>query len=290
MIDEILELGFDAVELSHGLQLTLLPGIKKAVEDKRARIEGVHNFFPAPIESLGDSPDMYQFTSYKEPERKRALELTFQTMEHAAELGASYVVLHMGSVPFFKANECTRELERMARNGLIGTREYALRKGEIVRRRMELGPRYCERARDTLAALADKAAASNLKLGIEGRSHLEQVPDEPEMLQLMQEFADHPHIGYWHDFGHIQRKHNLLLLNHDQFLQSMQPYLIGSHVNDVRWPSRDHRAPFKGGDVDFAALLRYFKPEMPLSWELSSSMTVDDIRTARQKWDACLPW
>ena len=29
--------------------------------------------------------------------------------------------------------------------------------------------------------------------------------------QLMQEFGENPFIGYWHDFGHIQRKHNLLI-------------------------------------------------------------------------------
>ena len=35
MIDEILELGFDTIEISHGLSIALLPGIKKAYGDDR---------------------------------------------------------------------------------------------------------------------------------------------------------------------------------------------------------------------------------------------------------------
>ena len=34
MIDEILSLGFDHVELSHGIKLSLLPGIMRAVDRK----------------------------------------------------------------------------------------------------------------------------------------------------------------------------------------------------------------------------------------------------------------
>ncbi len=104
---------------------------------------------------------------------------------------------------------------------------------------------------------------------------------------LMEEFKDNPHVMYWHDFGHIQRKHNLLLLNHGQYLQQLQPYIYGSHVNDVQWPARDHRAPFFGGDVDFHSLLpRYFRRSMPLTWELSSSVKKEDILAAKVEWDA----
>ena len=48
----------------------------------------------------------------------------------------------------------------------------------------------------------------------------------------------------------------------------LRPYLYGAHVNDVQWPSRDLRAPFQGGCVDFDHLTR----SMPLTWELSLAM------------------
>lgn len=288
MCDEIRELGFECIEVSHGLPLSMLPGVLKAVERGRIRVVGVHNFCPAPIEVKGDVPDAYRFTSHRESERERAMRLTEETLLAAERLGACYVVLHMGSIELFRGHGATRELERMARHGYLGTQEYARRKGEIVRRRARLAPLYYERARVALHRLAELADKRGLILGIEGRSHLEQVPGEAEMLQLMQEFDSVPCVRYWHDFGHIQRKHNLLLLNHEQHLRSLHPWLYGAHVNDVAWPSRDHREPFyhRGGDVSFARLLsQFFTPDMPLSWELSRSIPAGRIRSALEQWN-----
>ncbi len=287
MCEEIRELGFAEIELSHGLSLSMLPGVIQAVESGRIRVAGVHNFCPAPLDVQGDVPDAYRFTSHRQSDRDRAMRLTEETLVTAERLGASYVVLHMGSVELMHGHAATRELERLARHGYVGTLEYARRKGEIMRRRARLAGLYFERARVALHSLAEKAAARGLVLAVEGRSHLEQMPGEAEMRRLFQEFESVPHVRYWHDFGHIQRKHNLLLLNHEQYLRQMQPWLFGGHVNDVAWPSRDHREPFyyRGGDVDFSRLIpRFFTPDMPLSWELSRSIPADRIRTALERW------
>lgn len=286
MIDEILSLGFNRVELSHGLSLSLLPGIMQRVRDGAVEVAGVHNFFPAPLDVQGDAPDAFQFTSHRPAERRRAMDLTKRTIERAVELKARYVVLHMGSIPLLPSREASKVLEKMARQGLVGSPEYAAAKGEIVRKRAHLAPIYAERARVALHDLADFAKDSGLVLGVEGRSHLEQIPGEEEVLSLMEEFAEVPQVGYWHDFGHIQRKHHLLLLDHEQFLAAMQPFLVGAHVNDVRWPARDHRVPFAGGSVAFSSLTAFFKAEMPLSWELGSSCTAEEIVAARERWDA----
>ena len=289
MCDEIRELGFEYIEASHGLSLDMMPGLLKAVDGGLIKVAGVHNFCPAPIEVMGDVPDAYPFTSHRPETRERAMRLTLETLLVAARLGARYVVLHMGNVELMKGIHPTRELERMLRQERVGSREYALRKGELVRRRVRQAPLYYERARQALHTLAEKAKELNLVLGVEGRSHFEQVPGEWEMPRLMAEFAGNPHVRYWHDFGHIQRKHNLLLLDHAQYLRQLQPYLYGAHVNDVQWPSRDHRAPFQGGCVDFDQLLpAYFKRSMPLTWELSSSVTAEAIREARLRWDALM--
>jgi len=287
MCDEIRELGFEYIEASHGLSLSLLPGLLKAVDGKRIKVAGVHNFCPAPIDVAGDAPDAFPFTSHRPEDRGRGMRLTLETLRVAARLEAHYVVLHMGEVQLFRGHSGTRELQRLVRHGYAGTKEYARIKGEWVRRRIKLAPLYFERAREALHQLAEKAAELGLVLGVEGRSHFEQVPGEWEMPLLMKEFADVPSVRYWHDFGHIQRKHNLLLLNHDQYLAELKPYLYGAHVNDVQWPQRDHRAPFFGGDVDFRHLVpRYFTPDMPLTWELSSSNTPEMIRSAKEQWDA----
>ncbi|MDO5463715.1 MAG: TIM barrel protein [Akkermansia sp.] len=287
MCEEIRELGFEYIEASHGLSLSLMPGLMKAVDEGRIRVAGVHNFCPAPIDVQGDAPDAFRFTSHRPEQRERAMRLSMETLLVAARLEARYVVLHMGEVELFQGHDCTRELQRMVRNGYRDSLEYAQLKGKYVRKRMRLAPVYYERARVALHKLAERAEKLNLVLGVEGRSHFEQVPGELEMPTLLDEFADNPHVRYWHDFGHIQRKHNLLLLNHDQYLKGLKSHIYGAHVNDVQWPQRDHRAPFMGGDVDFDTLLpRYFTQAMPLTWELSSSVSKEAILTAKQRWDA----
>ncbi len=287
MCDEIRELGFEYIEASHGLSLSLMPGLMKAVDEGRIKVAGVHNFCPAPIDVQGDAPDAYRFTSHRPEERERAMRLSMETLMVAARLEARYVVLHMGEVELFRGHDCTRQLQRMVRNAQINTLEYARLKGEYVRKRAKLAPLYYERARVALHRLAERAAELNLVLGVEGRSHFEQVPGELEMPQLLEEFVDNPHVRYWHDFGHIQRKHNLLLLNHEQYLERLRPHIYGAHVNDVRWPQRDHRAPFQGGNVNFDRLLpRFFKRSMPLTWELSSSVSREQILAVRERWDA----
>lgn len=284
MIDEILALGFDCIELSHGMSISLLPGIAQRVKENAVKVIGVHNFFPAPIDVSGDSPDAFQFTSHRSQERQRAIDLSKKTIDQAASFDASYVVLHMGDVPLCRRDTGTKLLENQTRNGFLSSKEYADLKGRAIRERRRLAPLYIDRSLEALHTLADYAQNSGVKLGIESRSHLEQIPSEEELELFLKEFADTPHVGYWHDFGHIQRKHNLLLLNHRQFLGRMRPHLIGGHVNDVQWPARDHIVPFKG-DIDFTDLASFFTPDLPLTWELSPSQKAEDIIAARERWD-----
>lgn len=50
MIQEILDLGFDTVELGHGIRLSLVEGILKMVEAGKVKVSSLHNFCPLPPE------------------------------------------------------------------------------------------------------------------------------------------------------------------------------------------------------------------------------------------------
>lgn len=287
MIDEILNLGFRHIELSHGMTVTKLPGIRKAFHDGRFSCAGVHNFFPSPVEVLIDAPDAFQFTSHRPADRRRALDMTKRTLELAAEFKARYLVLHMGSVPL-NPSRWTKRLTSMLRDGLQHDRAYLKRKINFVRKREKIAPLYFERARATLEELAPLAAAAGVVLAVESRSRHEDVPSEREMLRLMEHFKDQPFIRYWHDFGHVQLKHNLGLVDHTQWLDSIQPFLFGGHVHDVQWPERDHRTPFTG-TLEYESLLRRFPPAAPLTWELSPTRETAEIRDALHVWRAKFP-
>lgn len=289
MIDEILDLGFSTLELSHGMTVTKLPGIQRAFDAGKFKCVGVHNYFPSPTEVMIDAPDAYEFSSDNPTERNRAFRETIKTLEMAERFQAQYVVLHMGSVSTMPHKKWTGALTDRLAAGEQLTDQYADDKLACVKKREKAGPKYYQRAIETLEALIEPAYKAGVVLAVESRSKYEDVPDEREMLALQQHFKDCPQIGYWHDFGHVGLKHNLGLLDHAQWLKKMEPYLIGAHLHDVQWPKRDHRVPFTGS-LPYDDLLKYFKPGMPFTWELSPTRETEQIRQASTVWRRKYGW
>ncbi len=282
MIEEIVDLGFSNIELSHGMTIAKLPGIKKAHERGLFTCSGVHNYFPAPVEVMIDAPDAYEFTSHRSFDRQRAMDMTLRTLDIAAQFEAQYLVLHMGSVPM-NPKKWTRPLTEKVAAGGQHTADYVKAKLAFVRKREKTGPLYFHRAIEALTTIAGRAAELGVKLAIESRSRFEDMPTEREMIALQTHFAENPWVGYWHDFGHVQLKHNLGLLDHVQWLESISHHLIGGHVHDVQWPARDHRTPFSG-TLDYEELLPWFPKDCPLIWELSPSREAGEIREALFRW------
>ena len=280
---EALALGFEYIEVSHGLSISHLPGLLRVVSEGSIKVSSVHNFCPPPVEATMDAPDIYEFTSHRENERERALNLTEKTLEMAARLGAPRVVLHMGSVPM---KRLTDNLERLTLEGKIYSRAYTKVKLELVAQRAKRSQFYLDRARAALDEMLPLCAQWGTVLCVETRSHYEQVPNETEMLALLAAYGDCPWFGLWHDFGHVQRKANLGLLDHAQLLRSIAPRLMGCHVHDVEWPARDHRVPFTGGCVKFDELLPLVPRGIPMVWELSPSQKRSVVAERVLEWKA----
>ena len=98
MLAEIRELGFEFAELSHGIRLSLMPGILAAVEAGEMKISTLHNFCPQPVGITAPSPNLSEFSSDRERDRQLALKHTLTTFDFAAKVGAPLVVLHFGSM------------------------------------------------------------------------------------------------------------------------------------------------------------------------------------------------
>jgi sugar phosphate isomerase/epimerase len=287
MIEEIVDLGFHHIELSHGMTVAKVPGIRQAFQRGLFACSGVHNYFPSPVEVMIDAPDAYEFTSHRPFDRQRAMEMTLRTLELAAEFRARYLVLHMGSVPMNPA-KWTKPLTAMVEAGGSHSSDFIKAKIAFVRKREKIAPLYYHRAIEALTTIAGHAEKFGIKLAIESRSRFEDMPTEREMLRLQEHFADNPWVGYWHDFGHVQLKHNLGLLDHTEWLARISPHLMGGHVHDVEWPARDHRVPY-GGTLNYRELLQCFPPGCPLVWELSPSRDAKEIRSALVRWKSEFP-
>lgn len=287
MIEEILGLGFSHIELSHGMTVAKIPGIRKAFTAGMFQCCGVHNYFPSPVEVMIDAPDAYEYTSHRPFDRKRAMDMTLKSLELAAEFSARYLVLHMGSVPM-NTGKFTKPLTKRVATGEQRDAGFIKDKIAFIKKREKLAPLYYQRAVQALEELAPKAEEYGVQLAVESRSRFEDIPNEREMWKLQEHFKENPWIGYWHDFGHVQLKHNLGLLDHQEWLTTISPHIIGGHVHDVQWPARDHRTPFTGS-LDYASILPHFPEGCPLVWELSPTREADEIRMALEVWKRKFP-
>lgn len=273
------QLGFDLIELGHGIRISLMPGIQKVFERGLVRFSSLHNFCPLPVEVMGASPDCYTFSARTAQERERAVKQTLQTIDFAERLGAPFVVLHCGRVPIPRV---TDPLIHLIKGGRMYSREYVKRKIAAVAKREEHAAFYMARVKECLKPIVEHAAKKNVRLGIEGRRDYEQIPSERELPALLDEL-DSPNVGYWHDMGHIQIKENLGFVDHAEWLAQIGPRTLGCHLQDCIWPAQDHQPPF-AGDIDLEKLVPLLPSSCLFVWEMSPRKTADEICRSVTTW------
>ncbi|MGD0614272.1 MAG: sugar phosphate isomerase/epimerase, partial [Verrucomicrobiota bacterium] len=144
------------------------------------------------------------------------------------------------------------------------------------RREARKGP-FFERTIESLKKVLPEAVALDVKLGVENRQALEELPVDSDFFLLFREIPG-PNLVYWHDTGHAQIKENLGFIHHAMHLESLRDRLAGFHIHDVRFPGRDHCAP-GSGCVDFAALKPLVKPDCIKVFEFSPSLSPAEARS-----------
>ena len=273
MLREIRELGFSWAELSHGTRISLMPGILDAVNAGDIRISSLHNFCPLPMGVNHAAPNLYQFSDERPRQRELAVRYTLKTIEYAARLQAPLVVLHSGSI---EMKDYTEKLLELVARGEKDTPKYQKLCAELDEKRESQKEKFFERTIASLKKIVPEAESRGIKLGIENRQGLEELPFESDFQFLFREIPS-PNLVYWHDTGHAQIKENLGFIQHVMHLESMADRLAGFHIHDVQFPGRDHCAP-GDGTIDFAALKPLIKPHHLKVFELSPSLTVDQVR------------
>jgi sugar phosphate isomerase/epimerase len=273
------ELGFDSIELGHGIRLSLMPGIQKMFDSGQVHFSSLHNFCPLPVEVMVASPDCYEFSGVSPEERERAVRQTFQTIDFAERLNARFVVLHLGQV---KMQPITDQLIMMTKAGEHLSRGYVRAKLKAVQTRERRAPVHFQRVKDCLDRIVEHAASKNVRVALESRRGYEEIPSERELPGLLNELNSEQ-VGYWHDFGHSQIKENLGFIDHAEWLGVVGSRAFGCHVQDCVWPARDHEAPFTGG-IDFDKLVPLLPRNCLFVWEMSPNKTVDAIRQSVRIW------
>jgi sugar phosphate isomerase/epimerase len=273
LLREIRDLGFKYAELSHGIRLGLLPGILDAVDAGEIKISSLHNFCPLPMGVEHASPNLYEFSDERPRQRELAVKYTLKTFELAQRVKAPAVVLHLGSMDL---KDYTEKLAGMLERDGKKSPKFEKLRAEAAAKREAKKEKAVERVYETLRQLLPEAEKRGLKLGIENRQALEELPLDGDFEFFFREF-DSPNVVYWHDVGHAQIKENLGFLHHTRHLESLTARLAGFHIHDVQFPAADH-APPGSGTVDFAALKPFVKPEHIKVFELSPSLPVEAVK------------
>lgn len=281
MVYEALLLGFEFIELGQALPPVLLPGFLQFVETNRQheklplRISGIHGFCAVAKKDLQDC----QLTSPRADHRERTVEWVKKAIDLAVGLEGKHVTLPLGHAPM---KEHTAALVSLVNEGKLYDKSYAASKLEMVSERLALGSGHLDLVRRSLDELIPYAQEKGIRLGLESCGSYEQVPNEREMETLLAEY-DTPAVGYWHSFGHIQRKENLGLLDHLQWLETVAPRLVGCYIDDVIWPAEDGVIPFHGR-VDFDQLIPLLPKGIPQVWQMAPRRKSDEIKEALTTW------
>jgi len=280
LLREAADLGFSSVELGHNTRFSLWPGILSTHgQPGMPRVEVLHNFCPVPVEVLRPHPNAYEFSDPREPARRLAERHTVETLEAAAAVGARLVVLHLGSAgPRGRAEK----LEALALAGAMGSREYVREKISALRTVEKAFAAAWPRVEEILLRIGERAAALGLRLGLECRESLREIPPDDFWERILQKLPA-PTFGYWHDFGHAAAKEFLGLIDHEQHLRRLAPRLIGAHLHDYHPEKGDH-LPLGQGSVPLTRLLPLLPRAAHVSLELSPDVSAEHVRASLAWW------
>ncbi len=285
MIEEIVGLGFKRVELSHGIRISLVPGILKAVEEGLVEVSSVHNFCPLPNSVQHAAPNLYEPSTPDSREMRLWNQYTKQTLDFAVQVGANRIVMHSGSTWYFlgspeaKLEKWIEEQELKACD-LLDSEAFVKRRERAMKRIQKASKASMPRIIKSYEHAIPWAKERNVRLCLENREGMEEMPLDAEYAEFLKELPEPEYVGYWHDAGHAQIKHQLGLLDHREHLTAMADRLTGFHLHDVTESGRDHQVPGTG-TIDFKMISEFVRPEHTLVLELSPRLTTEQVLQSR---------
>jgi sugar phosphate isomerase/epimerase len=190
--------------------------------------------------------------------------------------------MHLGSA---MSTDTTNRLISLIQKGHYLDRAFVRNKLDAIRRRESVS--IYDRVLEWLQPVIAHARAVGVTIGIENRIGIETFPSEREFRRLLADVADGS-IGYWHDFGHAQVRHNLTLVDHAEWFTEMSSRLVACHVHDVQFPAKDHCVPFSGM-IEFTKLVSLLPLNTPMVWELDSHVSKEEIVSALSRWKQAFP-
>ena len=290
MLREMAELGFKKIELSHGIRISLVPGILKALEERIIEVGSVHNFCPLPMGVLQPAPNFFQPSSPDSRERDQWLRQTKRSIDFAAQVGAPVLVCHLGSRTYWwlepsrRLNAYLKAHPDAAKSSDPAYR--ALVEKTLLKERRRMEP-FWARTRESIQAVLGYASEKGVRLALENREKLEELPLDADFPEFLGSMPPGSPAGYWHDVGHAELKQRMGLVDPLRQLEANASRLLGFHLHDVDASGHDHQE-IGSGSIDFETLSRFWRPEHLFVIELSPRVPVEGVVASKARVDALL--
>ncbi len=265
--------GYDAIEVSHATPEAPFDALLKT---PGVRLSSIHAPAPLTVDGNGRRNSSLNLASLDEEERALALTHAKRSVDHAADAGARYVVVHLGAVGGDMFEE-ERRLRRLYDSGVREGDEVAALRRACVERRAAMAAPYLERARRTLDELVTYASARGVAIGLENRLHYHEIPQVDEVADLLEPYPLEA-AGYWHDVGHAEVQSRLGLVDCRSWLRLHGQRTIGAHMHDVDGLA-DHRAPGRG-TVDWRYIAEGLPPAALRVFEIDQRQPEESLAAA----------
>jgi sugar phosphate isomerase/epimerase len=291
MLQEMAALGFTHIELSHGIRITLVPGIMRAADEGVVKISSTHNFCPLPTGVLWPAPNLYEPSAQDRAEQEQWLRHTLRSIDFAAQLNGRAIVCHLGSVRFSWFNPARGIHKYLLAHPDAGRspddKQYqALVRKSIAKLRKRMRPFWAQ-VKASLTDVVDYAGEKGIQLGFENRERFEELPLDADHVELLESYGGDAPVGYWHDTGHAELKERMGLLHHRVHLEALARKTIGFHLHDVNAEGHDHQ-PIGAGNIDFEMVSQFWRPEHLLTLEFSPRVSIDQVRDSKERLEALI--
>ncbi len=287
MIEEVVGLGFNHIELSHGIRIALVPGILHAVEEGLIKVSSVHNFCPLPTGVMGAAPNLYEPTARGAQEQDLWFRHTLKTLDFAARVRADLMVIHSGSMHFLFGNpepRLEKLMEAAREDETLKPPMEAYREKALARlRKRHVAPR--RRLIQNFQRIAPYARERAIRVAVENREGFIELPLDEDMPALLAELDEPEVFGYWHDTGHAQLKEEQGIIKHAEQLERNRARQFGFHLHDVSDTGRDHQE-IGSGVTDWSMVSRFFRQDDLLVLEMSPRLKTAAVAASKKAVEA----
>ncbi len=241
VIEEILELGFDRVELGYDLTMDLVAGVRSRILDGSVGVDSVHAYCPVPVGAPAGHPELYSLAARDSRLRALAVRHMEDTVRFAAEAGARVVVAHAGRVAMRSAAD---KLGRWLAEGKENESCYEKLKLKTMMRRDRKRGRHLDALHASLDELMPTLEESRVTLALENLPEWETMPTEVEALDILDRYVDGP-IRLWHDVGHARIREAFGFACAEQWRKRTASGIVGVHLHESDGVRDVHRFPLR---------------------------------------------